>query len=52
MGSVMSLVEPVSLKLSSHWKPGEDMHHLMTLFGVERVAFFFLPFTNPWPVSS
>lgn len=39
MGSMMSLVEPVSLTLASHWKPGEDMHHLMTLFGVERVAF-------------
>ena len=49
MGSMMSLVEPVSLKLCSHWKPGEDMHYWMTLFGVEPVAFFSLPFTSPWP---
>ena len=47
MGSMMSLVEPVDLKLSSPWKQGGDVYYSVTLFGVGGVAFFTLPFTNP-----
>lgn len=43
MGNMMNLVEPVSLKLSSHWKQGEDessdVYSLATLFDLEGVAF-------------
>lgn len=47
MGSIVSLVELVKLKLSSPWKQGGDVYHSMTLFGVGGVAFLTLPFTNP-----
>lgn len=43
MGNMMNLVEPVSLKLSSHWKQEEDessdVYSLVTLFDLEGVAF-------------
>lgn len=43
MGNMMNLVEPVSLKLSCHWKQGEDEssdgYNLVTLFDLEGVAF-------------